>query len=62
MRKMKMAMLAVVISGGMLFGGCGSLSSLPGNIWKGFGYGLGAIPANIVGTWIATVLGIQTAA
>lgn len=54
-----MAMLATVISGGILFQGCGSLSNLPDNIWKGFGYGLGAVCANIFGTASATFLGIE---
>lgn len=53
---MKMALLAVMVSGGMLFAGCGSLSSLPNNIWKGFGYGLGNIPANIIGTAISNAV------
>ena len=38
--------------------GCGgaSLNNLWANIWKGFGYGLGAIPAGIVGDLIAGFL------
>lgn len=47
MRKIKFAML-VAVTGGALFGSGCSLNGLLKNIWDGFGYGLGAIPANII--------------
>lgn len=44
----RMKLVSLLAMGGMMlqFGGC--LGSLPGNIWKGFGYELGSIPGRIV--------------
>lgn len=53
---------ALTLTGGLvLSGGCG-FSGLLGNVWKGFGYSLGGIPANIVGTWITGFLTPTTTA
>jgi hypothetical protein len=55
-------MAGLLLTGAMLAAGCGSLSDLPKYMWQGFGYSLGGIPGNIIGTTIATALGIETAA
>jgi hypothetical protein len=54
-RRVKFA--ALLAMGGMMlqFGGC--LGTLPRNIWTGFGYSLGALPANILAeAYIAPLL------
>ena len=56
--KSRMLQLAIAIAALAPVVGCGgaSLNNLWTNIWKGFGYGLGAIPAGIVGDLIAGIL------
>lgn len=45
---MKKKMIAlVIVSGTVLQGGC-FFNSLARNVWRGFGYSLGGIPAGIV--------------
>lgn len=39
---------ALTLTGGLVLGSGCSFGGLTNNIWKGFGYALGGIPANIV--------------
>lgn len=51
---------ALVVAGGTLMqlGGC-SLNSLLRNVWTGFGYGIGGLPADLVTTAIRGAFGLN---
>jgi hypothetical protein len=48
-----LASFATVLSSG------GCFDSLQKNVWRGFGYSLGAFPANFITNYFATLLGIE---
>ncbi len=43
---------ALTLTGGLVLGGGCTFSGLTNNIWKGFGYSLGGIPANILSDFV----------
>jgi len=57
MRKFALVSTMVAVCG-LASTGC-SLNSLWGNIWKGFGYGIGSIPTGFIADALSTALGIQ---
>ncbi len=48
MLRTKKKALALLATGGMLLGSGCSFDSLLTNVWKGFGYSLGGLPADLV--------------
>lgn len=53
---------ALTLAGGLVLGSGCSLNGLLRNVWVGFGYSLGSIPADIVGGWIEGFLTPDTTA
>lgn len=56
-RKSKKFAVIAVLSGAMLFqlGGCG-LDSFTRNVWRGFGYSIGGLPASFVTGFLTDLL------
>jgi hypothetical protein len=54
-KQLKKAAVLLALSGGVLFQ-VGSCDSLFRNIWRGFGYGLGALPADVINSFITGFL------
>ncbi|RJP37237.1 MAG: hypothetical protein C4547_05820 [Phycisphaerales bacterium] len=48
MLSLKKKALVLLATGGMLLGGGCSLDGLLRNVWTGFGYSIGALPAQVV--------------
>lgn len=53
MRMNKFSKLAALaLTGGLVLSGGCSFGGLANNVWKGFGYSLGGIPANILSDFV----------
>jgi len=57
MRKFALVGTLIAVCG-LASTGC-TLNSLGANIWKGFGYGIGAIPTGLIANALSTALGID---
>jgi hypothetical protein len=55
MRKRLIGLTLLVSFSNLFVGGC-MFNSLQRNVWRGFGYSIGALPANIVTSAITDVL------